>query len=118
MKESILYCGQLDNGDFFNFYCTPALVQLAGYDEIFKVKVTESELIPDTSKVDKSNEDDDYFAWWEEKEKEFMFVGRSIHLVTICFTSGTKVEFDKGRGNVYKVNVEVLETVGSQDESR
>lgn len=97
MKESILYCGQLEGGDYFDFYGHPTLVGMCGHDRIFKVRVEEAELIPDTRGLCNANPEG-YFAWWDEEDQEFCHVGASLHLVEICFPYGTKAEADRGRG--------------------
>ena len=108
MKETILFCGKLDDGAFFHFYLHTDLVKMCGHDEVFRVKVTEVELIPNVSEqLDKSAEG--YFGWWDDEKQEFQFVAPNLHCVEICFPYGSKAEAERGRGNVYRVNVEVLE---------
>ena len=116
MKEAVLFCGKLTggpNGDkFFDFYPHPDLVSMCGHDEIFKVRVTEIEIVPDVSAIlgngPAVKDHEGYYAWWAEEEQTFMFTAPSPHLVEICFPYGSRAGVKRGKGQVYRVNVEVI----------
>ena len=116
MKETISYCGMLDDGALFNFYPHPDLVKMCGHEDVYKVKVVEVEAVPDVHAVLSDRHTGElkeigrsYYAWWDEEEQQFLFTAPNLHCVEICFPYGSKAEMEKGRGQVYRVSVEVIE---------
>ena len=48
----------------------------------------------------------DYWAWWDAKKARFDFVFPSRSLVDMCFPYGSKIETEKGNGEIVNVFVE------------
>lgn len=44
-----------------------------------------------------------YWAWWDAQEKRFDFVYTSRSLVEMCFPYGSKVEVERGNGEIVNV---------------
>lgn len=47
-----------------------------------------------------------HWAWWDNKDGEFMFICSNILGVKICFPYGPEVEEEAGNGKIYGVIVE------------
>ncbi len=54
----------------------------------------------------REKEESIYWAWWSEKDQEFMFVYPFKGLVEMCFPYGSKCEEERGRGKLMNVVVE------------
>lgn len=54
----------------------------------------------------REGETSEYWAWWDTKAKRFdyVFMGRS--LVDMCFPYGSKVETEKGNGEIVNVAID------------
>lgn len=61
--------------------------------------------------VTEATEDDQevYYAWWEEKDQRFIFVYPTYLTVSMCFAYGPEPEIVKGRGNIYRVTIQHIE---------
>ena len=72
---------------------------MCGDEPIFKVLVEETQETPDC-----------YWAWWDEHDLEFQFIGYWKGAVEICFPYGTKVEEAAGKGKLLPVKVTLQES--------
>ena len=98
--ETILYCHKW-KGIFISFFGHPSLVKMCGAkdDDILKVKVKEYK-----------GKNPEYWAWWNNKEKEFQNVWPSKGQVEMCFPYGTKLPVERGEGKICTVEIEILPT--------
>jgi hypothetical protein len=72
---------------------------MCGDEPVLKVLVEETAETPDC-----------YWAWWDEKDKEFQFTANFKDAVEICFPYGTKTEEKRGNGQLLPVKITIIET--------
>jgi len=51
---------------------------------------------------------DSYYSWWDDEKQKFLFTAPNLHCVEVCFPYGSDAEAKLGKGNVYKVKIEIL----------
>lgn len=104
-SPTILYCTESKNakgGKYLNyFYPNTVAVRFCGEgNPIYKVEVKEGK-----------EQQVGYWAWWDEKDKEFCHVYSAKFLVEMCFPYGTKIEEERGNGKLVPVDITILEEV-------
>lgn len=96
MKKSILYRGKLENG-YSDFYFTSRMLCL--FEQVTTIE--EVEIIEDSSSTT-------WVAWWDNKLGRFDLIFENRKILEVCFPYGSKIDVEKGLGEVVGVRLKVL----------
>ena len=108
MKETIMYCQELDRHDGGKFYTYfhlhPSITRMCDNElPILKVNIIEV----------REGEESDYWAWWsyENNDDKFIFCYHQKKILGMCFPYGMKIEEENGKGIGVNVMIEIIEVM-------
>lgn len=97
---------------YTHFNIKPFMASIYGAkpENIVKVELTvaDDQTIPPLPQDDPKVNVNDYWGWWDFKDKAFTFVWSKRFLLEMCFTYGIKAAEEKNKGKAYRVNVKPI----------
>ncbi|MNL91007.1 hypothetical protein D3C81_07330 [compost metagenome] len=99
MKKTVLYRGKVENG-YSDFYPTSRMLCI--FEQVTTIE--EVEIIEDSSSTT-------WVAWWDNKLSRFSLVFENRKILEICFPYGSKVDTEKGLGEVLGIRLQVLKEI-------
>jgi hypothetical protein len=109
VKPEAMYCEEVPHRRFSptggtylaHFFHSPLSVKMCGDGKfpIFEVVVT------------KGTDLNGYWGWWEAERQGFLFVYPSRPQLEMCFTYGSKIEEERGKGKMMPVDIKIIREV-------
>lgn len=93
--KTIMYCHVVGE-KYMHFYKLKQVVQLCGSYPIVKVR------------VESTDSEDSYWAWWSNVDEKFRHVYYTKGLVEMCFPYAVKSYEDAGEGKLLPVTVKEI----------
>jgi len=97
-QEYIMYAGELDSGNLWDFYKYVEVLKLCEPKVIYKVQLTISN-------------EGTYWGWYDNEKQDITLVYYAEGLLDMCFPYGAKAEIDRGNGEIVRLKVVKLEKV-------